>query len=731
MGKSIGIDLGTTNSVIAVAEGNDCRVLISKGTNQRCTPSVVGLHLRSGEELVGDTALANAGNNPQNTIISVKRLMGRYHDDPEVQRSRERYSYVIGKAADGSADVRVMLGEQELTPTEVSAKILRKLKQDAEARLGEEVTHAVITVPAYFSNLQRICTRDAGQMAGFKVKAIIDEPYAAAIAFGVEHQDAEPKTVLVFDLGGGTFDVSILNLVGDHAFTQLNIEGDMWLGGDDFDHGIVDLIVKHLEKAHGSRLALGPAERLMLKRWAERAKIELSEMSATSVMEIGALPDGRGGRLDVEFDLTRGEFEALVLEERVGRAIEIVRLALRNAELSPDRVDHVLLVGGSSTIPAVQKALEREFGKERILRTLDPMTCVAMGAAIMADRLEGCLCVECKHFNPVEATVCQNAACARPLSAARTCNRCQEQNEPDAACCSKCGLTFRPGILAGGILAKPIGIGMKEDTYEIIVAKNTPYPMLEPVVRRFKTAEATQQSVSIPVYHGDDLGGASANEWLAHVRVQLQGEHLPAGTPVSVAIQVDGDGCLAVQATILGGQGRKAQAWIDPKTPRIPTEPPVSEPAAVSADDSAKWKANLSWSVGFARLVADRYEWLLDHLKIRRLTTLADEGDALLRGNNGAAAAAKESEIDDYINEAMGGLWALAHAEWQCKTRNVDMALENETLAKVKAIIEMIRRNDSADSIVAEIEKLRALVRRVIDGSAVSSGKKDDGTELE
>jgi molecular chaperone DnaK len=208
---------------------------------------VVSLY-KDKQELVGDLAVDNAETNPENTIFSVKRLMGRFWDDENVQKMRERTTYRIVKASDGSADVRVMFGDQELTPTDISAKILRKLKEDAEARLGETVTHAVITVPAYFSNLQRICTRKAGEQAGLRVKAIMDEPTAAARAFGLAQHHGDPMTVLVYDLGGGTFDVSILTMAGDYACNQMHIEGNMWLGGDDFDHKIMDYVLERIRK---------------------------------------------------------------------------------------------------------------------------------------------------------------------------------------------------------------------------------------------------------------------------------------------------------------------------------------------------------------------------------------------------------------------------------------------------------------------------------------------------
>jgi molecular chaperone DnaK len=301
MGKAIGIDLGDTNCVAAHAvtdeDGWRAEVVLNRA-RERATRSVVGLHAKSGETLVGTAAADNAALNPQNTIFSIKRLMGRLYDAPNVQEVQRRYRYRVVKPEDGD-DVRVMLGDRMLTPTEVSAMILRKMKDDAEARLGDEVTHVVVTVPAYFSMNQRLATRMAGELAGLRVKTIIDEPSAAAIAFGVDLERGAMKNVLVYDLGGGTFDISVLFITGE-MFDQLAIEGDMWLGGDDFDHAIMDYVLKAVQKEHGTDPSNDDQFMVLLKKAAERAKIELTEMLSTAIMLSATVPLPDGSRGDVD-----------------------------------------------------------------------------------------------------------------------------------------------------------------------------------------------------------------------------------------------------------------------------------------------------------------------------------------------------------------------------------------------------------------------------------------------
>jgi molecular chaperone DnaK len=426
MPKAIGIDLGTTNSIVAHLNVTSGAVeVVLNRSYERSTRSVVGLHKKTGAILVGSQAVDHAARNPENTIFSVRRLIGRSYDDPNVREVQRRYAYRIVKAPDGD-DVRVMLGEQMLTPTEVSAIILRGLKEDAELRLNEEVTHAVITVPAYFSVNQRLATRTAGELAGLRVMHILDEPVAAAVAYGVGRYAEPPASNLVYYFCGDAFDVSILFVIQD-SFNLLATEGDMWLGGDDFDYAIMDYVLREVRKEHG--IDLSPDQRLMymLRKEAERAKIRLGEMLSTAVVLDSAVPVADGTREDIEVELTRSDFENLPISEqpirvsgveeallrrwcsdlelegcefsdrqvrlgpdtvqnRIKKTILLCRKAMLEAEVTKDDIDHVLLVGRSTYIPLVQRMLEEEFGHEKIMRDVDPVQCVAEGAAIVATR---------------------------------------------------------------------------------------------------------------------------------------------------------------------------------------------------------------------------------------------------------------------------------------------------------------------------------------------------------
>ena len=414
MGKAIGIDLGTTNSVAAIKVG-EVKVLQNR-ESQDLTRSVVGEN--KNQILVGQKALDRQLLAPKDTIESIKRLMGRGFRDEHVQRVRKQVSYVVQEPSDGTDDdVRVIMGGKEYSPIQISSVILKKIKEDAEARLNDTVEFAVITVPAYFTDKQKDATRKAGQLAGLKVQKILEEPTAAAIAFGVDNVGADDSTtILVYDLGGGTFDVSVMTIVGG-GFVQLSIEGDMWLGGDDFDRKIMDHVLLHVSTVYGIDGAADPRFMVELKKKAEQAKKALSSMTRTDVTIPGMLKDESGNLIDVELEISRTEFEGMIAAD-VARSIQIVRAALKGAgeAMTPEQIDHVLLVGGSSYIPLVQTALAEIFGREKLLMNVDPMKCVAYGAAILsakwADR------VECPkgHVNPGKNVICEVKDCGEPLA---------------------------------------------------------------------------------------------------------------------------------------------------------------------------------------------------------------------------------------------------------------------------------------------------------------------------
>jgi molecular chaperone DnaK len=379
MAKVIGIDLGTTNSVVAVMEAGEPTV-IPNAEGNRITPSVVAMS-RSGERMVGQVAKRQAITNPENTISSIKRMMGRKYDDPEVQKIIKLVPYKIVKASNG--DAHVELGGRTYSPPEISAMILQKLKTDAEAYLGEKVMEAVITVPAYFNDAQRSATKDSGKIAGLEVLRIINEPTAAALAYGLDKKSDEE--IAVYDLGGGTFDISILEL-GEGTFQVKSTNGDTLLGGDDFDQRVIEWILDEFKKNEGVDLRADRAAMQRLKEAAERAKIELSSVQQTEINLPYITADASGPK-HLLLTLTRSKLEQLTME-LVDNTLGPCRQALQDAGLSTDKVNEVVLVGGQTRMPLVQEKVKGFFSKEPH-KGVNPDEVVAVGAAIQAGVLKG------------------------------------------------------------------------------------------------------------------------------------------------------------------------------------------------------------------------------------------------------------------------------------------------------------------------------------------------------
>jgi len=382
MSKIIGIDLGTTNSVVAVMEGGDPTVIPTAEGGHLC-PSVVAF-TKTGERPVGQTAKRQAVVNPENTIFSIKRLMGRRYDDPEVQKARKVLPYQIVKGPSGDARVRIPQTGKEYTPQEISAMILQKLKQDAEAYLGEPVTQAVITVPAYFNDSQRQATKDAGKIAGLEVLRIINEPTAASLAYGLDKKGAE--TILVFDLGGGTFDVSILE-VGDGVVEVKATNGDTFLGGDDWDQRIVEWICNEFKKDQGIDLRNDRQAMQRLKEAAEKAKIELSTVMETEINLPFITADASGPK-HLQMKLTRAKLEQLT-EDLVQRCVGPFNRALEDAKLRASDIDEVVLVGGATRMPMIQELVRKLTGGKEPHKGVNPDEVVAVGAALQAGVLGG------------------------------------------------------------------------------------------------------------------------------------------------------------------------------------------------------------------------------------------------------------------------------------------------------------------------------------------------------
>jgi len=378
MGKIIGIDLGTTNSVVAVMEGGEPKV-IENAEGARTTPSVVAFK-SDGERLVGAPAKRQGITNPTNTIFSIKRFMGRKHGEVSSEMKTVPYEVVSG---DGGL-ARVKVGDRLYTPQEISSMVLQKLKQTAEDYLGEKITEAVITVPAYFNDAQRTATKEAGQIAGLKVRRIINEPTAAALAYGLDKKNQD-VTVAVYDLGGGTYDISILEL-GDGVFEVKSTNGDTHLGGDDFDQCLIDYIADEFKKQEGIDLRKDAMALQRLKEAAEKAKIELSSATTTTI-NLPFITATQDGPKHLTLDLTRAKFEQLI-DKLVQRTVGPMDQALKDAKLSKSDIDEVIMVGGSTRVPLVQKTVEEFFGKKPN-RSVNPDEVVAVGAAIQGGVLAG------------------------------------------------------------------------------------------------------------------------------------------------------------------------------------------------------------------------------------------------------------------------------------------------------------------------------------------------------
>mgnify|MGYP000169642942 CR=1 FL=1 len=384
MGKIIGIDLGTTNSCVAVMENGQPKV-IENAEGARTTPSIIA-YQEDGEILVGAPAKRQAVTNPTNTLYAVKRLIGRRFEEKEVQKDIDLMPFKIMKASNG--DAWISARDKQLAPPQISAEVLRKMKKTAEDYLGEEVTEAVITVPAYFNDSQRQATKDAGRIAGLDVKRIINEPTAAALAFGMDKKEGDRK-IAVYDLGGGTFDISIIEIAeldGEHQFEVLSTNGDTFLGGEDFDQRLIDFLIEEFKRESGVNLKSDVLALQRLKDAAEKAKIELSSAQQTEVNLPYITADASGPK-HMAVKITRAKFESLV-EELVARSIEPCKIALKDAGLTIDQIDDVILVGGQTRMPKVQDKVKEFFGKEP-RRDVNPDEAVAVGAAIQGGVMKG------------------------------------------------------------------------------------------------------------------------------------------------------------------------------------------------------------------------------------------------------------------------------------------------------------------------------------------------------
>jgi molecular chaperone DnaK len=638
MGKIIGIDLGTTNSCVAVLEGGKPRV-IENAEGARTTPSIVAFS-SDGEVLVGQSAKRQAVTNPQNTLFAVKRLIGRKYADEVVQRDRDMVPYKLVAADNGDAWVEA--NGEKMAPPEISARVLMKMKKTAEDYLGEDVTEAVITVPAYFNDSQRQATKDAGRIAGLDVKRIINEPTAAALAYGMDKRGGDEK-IAVYDLGGGTFDVSIIEIAeidGEHQFEVLSTNGDTFLGGEDFDLRLIEFLASEFKKEQGIDLHTDPLALQRLKEGAEKAKIELSSSQQTDVNLPYITADASGPK-HLNVKITRSKLESLV-EDLVERTIAPCRTALEDAGLQPSEIDDVILVGGQTRMPKVQQVVEEFFGKEP-RRDVNPDEAVAVGAAIQAGVLGG----DVKDVLLLDVT---------PLSL---------------------------GIeTLGGVMTK-------------LIDKNTTIPTKANQV--FSTADDNQTAVTVHVMQGE-REQATGNKSLGRFDL-AEIPPAPRGVPqVEVTFDIDANGILNVSAK--DKATGKEQSIVIKASSGLSDEEidEMVKDAEAHAEEDKKFQEQVN-----ARNQADG----LIHATQKSIEELGDKVTDEERANVDSAIEALTAALEtDDVEEISAKAQALGEISGQIAQKAYEQAQQAEEGAGASAETETAQANDD-DVVDADFEEVK------------------------
>ena len=626
MGNAIGIDLGTTNSAACFQNGEP-RIQLSPH-HEELTPSVVCCEKLDEDDdgtiLVGRSAANQARLFPRNTIFSIKRLMGRPFEHENVQKLKDLANYEIVESTEPAGLAAVRMGDRVYLPEEVSALILAEIKRYSQTALSQEVTHAVITVPAYFGEPERAATREAGRKAGLVVKTLLPEPTAAALAFGVDF-DTPGSFTLVFDLGGGTFDISIISIV-EQDYDVMGVYGDQFLGGDDFDEEIVKMILAHVVDKYGVDMSEDPRFRIIARSEAEKAKQILSSADSARILAPQAAHvDGRD--INLQLKVTREQFETAIAPY-VDRCRQLVREALDDQSLTADDITDVLMVGGSTAVPMVYQAVEGIFGRDKVRRNVNPMHCVAIGAGIMAQRMKGIECPQCKQLCDESLSECPE--CGASLSAARS--------------------VFE-GIEVTDVTTNHFGVqavaGSDPYAFTAMVEKGTDIPMQESLTETLYTTEEGQSLIRVPVYEG--VGSSVLqNSRIGVVEYPLPSE-LPLNHPIHVALRLDRQSLVNVVIEVENYGFRHEVKLKRELTEAFDEEEESLIEEDEEVDEEERMMAILDAAVDRVRMFVEEYEQILTPAQQHRLQRAIDEGQEVLDQDLGGKAKQAVIALDQLM----------------------------------------------------------------------------------